>query len=590
MGVAAGCSSVPQPPAATEIAFAQSPPAQPTPSAPETTAGRSSTATPPPSTETSPDRPTTTSYSATPTPDSTSAAELTTEAPSPTSATVRQTTPPTSAAVRQATPPAATTADHSPLLIGVAVLVLIGAGVAVVQLTRRARASTAAPAPFSEPAAAPITTTTPGQAAPSLAEAVVLIAELGEAMLDSGFDVDSVRAAVADVAAVNGIPRAEIITLPTAMFASAQADGQLATSAVATLGTPLLLHQVDDLNAVVAAARAGWIGPAEVRERVRAIRSSPPPYPPFARVAGNALAAAGLAVLLGGSWPDIGVAAVLGGVVGMLLLLNLPRRFQVLVVLAAAFVVAMGVFLIARAGLPLVLLPSIMAPLVTLLPGAALTTGAVELSTGQMVSGAGRIAAGFMQLILLALGITGAAALVGVPAVVLDPESYPLGALTPWFAVAVFGVGILVNRCARRRSMGWILLVLYVAYGAQVLGDFFFGSVLSAFVGAVAMTPVAVLVSRVSGGPPAVVSFLPAYWLLVPGALGLAGVASLLGGDVSGLITLTTTLTTMVAISVGVLVGYGSLPIGRAAAERRHNPRPPQRPAEEGKGSSEPLR
>ena len=385
-------------------------------------------------------------------------------------------------------------------------------------------------------------------------------------MLDSGFDVDSVRAAAADVAAVNGIPRAEIISLPTAIFASAQANGQLATSAVATMGTPLLLYQVEDLNAVVATARTGRIGPAEARERVRAIRESRPLYRPLARVAGNVLAAAGLGVLLGGSWPDIGVAAVLGGVVGVLLLLDLPRRFQVLVVIAAALLVALGVFLLARIGLPLLLLPSVMAPLVTLLPGAALTTGAVELSTGQMVSGAGRIAAGAIQLVLLALGITAAAALVGVPAVDLVTESRPLGALAPWLAVAVFGVGILVNRCARAPSMGWIMLVLYVAYGAQVLGDFLFGSVLSAFVGAVAMTPVAVLVSRLASGPPAIVSFLPAYWLLVPGALGLEGVASLLGGDVSGLATLTTTLTTMVAISIGVLVGYGTMPFGRAAA------------------------
>jgi uncharacterized membrane protein YjjB (DUF3815 family) len=84
-----------------------------------------------------------------------------------------------------------------------------------------------------------------------------------------------------------------------------------------------------------------------------------------------------------------------------------------------------------------------------------------------------------------------------------------------------------------------------------------FGSVLSAFVGALVMTPAAVLISRAPGGPPPMVSFLPAYWLLVPGALGLEGVTSLLQGDVSGLATLTTTLTTMVAVSLGVLVGFG---------------------------------
>jgi uncharacterized membrane protein YjjB (DUF3815 family) len=156
-----------------------------------------------------------------------------------------------------------------------------------------------------------------------------------------------------------------------------------------------------------------------------------------------------------------------------------------------------------------------------------------------------------MQLVLLALGITGAAALAGVPAIDLDTAALPLGPVAPWIAVAVFGVGILVNRCARPRSAGWVLLVLYIAYGAQVLGDALLGRVLSAFVGAVVMTPVAVLISRAPGGPPPMVSFLPAYWLLVPGALGLEGVTSLLHGDVTGFATLTTTLTTMVAVSLG---------------------------------------
>ena len=230
--------------------------------------------------------------------------------------------------------------------------------------------------------------------------------------------------------------------------------------------------------------------------------------------------------------------------------------------------VALGVFLLARAGLSEVILPALLAPLVTLLPGAALTTGAIELATGQMISGAGRIAAGGMQLVLLALGITGAAALAGVPAIDLDTAALPLGPLAPWIAVAVFGVGILVNRCARPRSAGWVLLVLYIAYGAQVLGDALLGSVLSAFVGAVVMTPVAVLISHAPGGPPPMVSFLPAYWLLVPGALGLEGVTSLLHGDVTGFATLTTTLTTMVAVSLGVLVGFGIASISPTAMAR----------------------
>jgi uncharacterized membrane protein YjjP (DUF1212 family) len=445
------------------------------------------------------------------------------------------------------------TTAHSPLLIGTAVVVLVAATGAVVLLVRRASRALAQPS-------APVPVRT---GAVSVADAVMLMAELGEVMLECGHDVDSVQAAMADVAAVNGIPRAEIISLPTAMFASAQADGRLETSAVATAGAPLLLYQIEDVSDLVADARAGRTDPATARERIRAIRARLPVFGPFPRVVGT-----GLAVLLGGAWSDVGVAAVLGGVVGMLLLVDLPPRFQVLVVLAAAFVVALGVFLLARAGLSEVILPALLAPLVTLLPGAALTTGAVELATGQMISGAGRIAAGGMQLVLLALGITGAAALAGVPAIDLDTAALPLGPLAPWIAVAVFGVGILVNRCARPRSAGWVLLVLYIAYGAQVLGDALLGSVLSAFVGAVVMTPVAVLISHAPGGPPPMVSFLPAYWLLVPGALGLEGVTSLLHGDVTGFATLTTTLTTMVAVSLGVLVGFGIASLSPTAMAR----------------------
>jgi uncharacterized membrane protein YjjB (DUF3815 family) len=112
---------------------------------------------------------------------------------------------------------------------------------------------------------------------------------------------------------------------------------------------------------------------------------------------------------------------------------------------------------------------------------------------------------------------------------------------------------------------------LYVAYGAQVIGGVFFGGVLSAFVGAAAMTPVAVLVAR-CGGPPAIVSFLPAYWLLVPGALGLVGVTTMLDGDTTGLATLVTMTATMVGISLGVLAGLAITMWGRRAIDARRSP------------------
>jgi uncharacterized membrane protein YjjP (DUF1212 family) len=397
----------------------------------------------------------------------------------------------------------------------------------------------------------------PRSATEPATDVLVLLTSAGEALIDSGFDVDDVDANLEHIARAYGMADTEIIAMPTALLVSSRTGGRLRTRAVTSGRRPLRLHQIEELDDVVRVARTGRIDPRWAHDQIAAIRTRPPPFGPSMQVVGQVLATVGLVVLLGSSWPGIVVAAGLGGLIGALLLAGsrVPPRFQVLLTVAASFSVSLVVFLLSRTGLDFDVAPSLIAPLVTLLPGALLTTSVIELSTGQMISGAGRLAAGAAQLVLLGLGILAAAALVGVPAFDLTATKPALGAVGPWLAVGVFGVGIVMNLCARPSSLGWILLVLYVAYGGQVLGGLFFGGVLSAFVGAAVMTPVADLVARQRTGPPAIVSFTPAFWLLVPGALGLVGVAALLNGDSTGTTTLITTVETMVAIALGVLVG-----------------------------------
>ena len=158
---------------------------------------------------------------------------------------------------------------------------------------------------------------------------------------------------------------------------------------------------------------------------------------------------------------------------------------------------------------------------------------------------------------MLALGIVAGANLVGVPARSIGPSgAEPLNDLVPWVGVALFGTGVLVFYCARASSIGWIILVLYVAYSAQIIGGLVLGPILSAFCGALVMSPVAAYISLRPSGPPMQVSFLPAFWLLVPGALGLVGVTQLLGANrVDSLASLVSTGTTMIGISFGVLIG-----------------------------------
>ena len=71
--------------------------------------------------------------------------------------------------------------------------------------------------------------------------------------------------------------------------------------------------------------------------------------------------------------------------------------------------------------------------------------------------------------------------------------------------------------------MRWLLVVLYVAYAAQAGSGLVLGALGASFVAGAVVLPVAYAVQQRRSGPPVPVTFLPAFWMLVPGALGLAG-------------------------------------------------------------------
>jgi uncharacterized membrane protein YjjB (DUF3815 family) len=71
------------------------------------------------------------------------------------------------------------------------------------------------------------------------------------------------------------------------------------------------------------------------------------------------------------------------------------------------------------------------------------------------------------------------------------------------------------------------------------------------------VTPAAYVVARRPSGPPALVSFLPAFWLLVPGVLGLIGLTEYLGKHTAvGIQDFLGAVGSMVTIALGVLCGY----------------------------------
>ncbi|MGV8964941.1 MAG: threonine/serine exporter family protein [Cellulomonas sp.] len=455
---------------------------------------------------------------------------------------------------RPAAPPATAPAlRNSPVTLqsaATAVVVLIASLVLLLRAARRRPVDELAESDTEADARAP---------SPSRAETTGFLVALGEAMIDAGDPVTDVATTLERVAHRSGIPDAEVVAFATALIVSVPGAGQVSTAVASAGARGLRLDQIDDVFDVVDDALTTDLEPAVALGRLRSIRRAPPPWGIAARVMGYVLMSVGLSLILGASLPEIAVAALLGAVVGALQLTGdgPTSTYRTVLPLVCAFGVSTTVFLLARTTWDIGVFAPLIAPLVAFLPGALLTTAVLELATGQMLSGAGRLAAGLMRLVLLAVGIVAAAQLVGVPTrSVTDLAVQPLGPWAPWIGVAVFGVGVVLHRCARPQATAWILLVLYVAYAGQVIGGLFLGGVLSAFTGAVLMTPVAMLVARHRSGPTTLVSFLPAFWLLVPGALGLVGVAKYIGDDrVYGAASLVTAGETMVAIALGVLIG-----------------------------------
>jgi uncharacterized membrane protein YjjP (DUF1212 family)/uncharacterized membrane protein YjjB (DUF3815 family) len=403
-----------------------------------------------------------------------------------------------------------------------------------------------------------------------------LLLEVGRALIDSGDAVGNVQDVLQRIAAAYGAAQVGIMVLPTALIVSIPQGGSVETEVAPAGQRGLRLDQVDEVVRIATAAEQGQLTPAEGIAAIGAARERPPPTSDRVRLGGYVLLTVGLAMLLRGGALELTVATGLGAAVGALQLAShrLRGSYQPVLPVLTAFAVAAAVFGLGRLLPELAVFPPLVAPLIAFLPGAVLTTAVFELSTGHVISGSGRLAAGMLRLVLLALGILAAAQLLGVPAAqVTEATSTAVSVLEPWVGVAVFGIGVVVFHGIRRASWPWILVVLYVAYAGQVLGGLFFGATLSAFFGALAMTPVAMLVARQEHGPPPLVSFMPGFWLLVPGALGLAGVTSFLDEDrLQGIDSLVTMGTSMVGIALGVLLGL--VVGGELTARLLSRPRP----------------
>lgn len=389
--------------------------------------------------------------------------------------------------------------------------------------------------------------------------AVQFILELASALNVVGESVAINQARTERIAAVYGVSDARVAVLPNLVLA---AGGRGRPAAIEFARLQVLGLRLDRTAAISDLAREaehGLVDPEDGIRRLEEIAAMQHRFGLIGVIAGHMVLTMGLALILQPTPEALGLSAVFGALVGALkAYVRNMHTVGVLLPITAATCVSAFAFWFAPDrtidGSMRVLIPA----LVTFLPGSLLTTAALDLSAGEVISGASQLVAGTMQLVLLSFGIVAGAQIAGVPpdVAITNEAQNTMGEWAPWLGVAVFGAGAFVHFSGPRGSLGWLLVVLFAAWIGQQAGAQLTSDALGGFFGGFVVVPVGAWVATRHSGPPTLATFLPAFWLLVPGAVGLIGVAEFVGSNrEAGLDHFVNAGITFIAIGLGVLVG-----------------------------------
>lgn len=409
-----------------------------------------------------------------------------------------------------------------------------------------------------------------------------LLAYVAASLVAGGATVTEAEREVRRVGGHLGLADVQVSATPTTIWLALR-SGEPAT--VERIEGSLRLDQTLAVSAVRRDLMADRLDIATAVQRLVAARGMPPAYGRPGLYVGNSVVAMGICLIMQPVLANVLLVGLSSLLVSWLILRS--GRHALLGSLlpsAAALIVALLVLEATRLGLVHGPLRTLICPIAVLLPGALLSTGIAELATGAVISGSARVFHGVVQLLLFTLGVVAACLVLGVPTASLtNTRVTGLGPLAPLVGLGCISLGITLAESVPWRLYGWSTLVLVATFATQWAGQSWGHSLpVGSFLGAVTASFLAPALEARFPSATRLVTFLPSFWLLVPGTLGLMGITTLGTGTgqadaVYGVVTLVT------AIALGMLVGSAlALPVQRLSRRRHVAERPllrRQRPA-----------
>lgn len=382
-------------------------------------------------------------------------------------------------------------------------------------------------------------------------EVAAMLREIGIALVEVAQPTPIVESRLMRIAARYTTALVRVAVLPTMLIVqvgdATQIDGSTHSS--------LQLDAAGRIDDIASLAEAGAISPGDAVAAVAEARLMRPRFGPVATTIGYAVTTLGFGMMINPTWGSLPAYVFLGLVVGTIVQLGrpFPALIPILPTLSAMTVTLLATWFVADTaddGLLEIISPS----LVAILPGMALTTGAMELASAQIIAGASRLTYGLAQLALLVFGVVMGIHIAGQ----VNPQtpSAPMGAWSLYLAIVVVAFGLWVYLSAPTGSLFWLMGAIAVALIGQQFAAHFTGASHSGFVGAMLSVPFAMLATRIRTSPPAIVMMLASFYSLVPGALSFMSLSEAATGGNPDAGSLGAAGTAILSIALGTLVGW----------------------------------
>jgi uncharacterized membrane protein YjjP (DUF1212 family) len=360
------------------------------------------------------------------------------------------------------------------------------------------------------------------------------IVELGTALHRYGTPAHRLEAALSSMAATLDL-EAQILTTPTSIMVGFGGPGNQRTALIRVEPGAHNLEKLAAVDMLAEQVASRDITPEAAVVELHRIKEARNCVGPVWTTLAFPVVSAASVCFLGGSLADLLVAAGAGLTIGLLGLF-IPRTtaggriFELLAAMLAGGFAHSSAALHWGTTYDIVLLAS----LITLVPGLALTVGMTEIATRNLVSGNARLTASgvvFLEIIFgVALAEQVLTALIGAPPQMVT-QSLPTWTEYPALLAACLGVAALFK--AHPRAFPIIAITAIAAFYSARLGAAHLSAELGACVGGFVAAAIANGYARLRGRS-AMVPLVPGLILLVPGSLGFRSLNSLWEQDAVG--------------------------------------------------------